>query len=998
MDNAMKKLGYFLRSRFSSGEAGQALILVLIFLLLGSLTLVPTLTHISTALKTGEIYEQNTNELYTADSGIEDALWRIKYDFMGPDYNPYDFETAWPYQTEDINGMVADYTISNVWFPTNVNLVDPYATGYINLTPEEIQQMMESEKLKVEGSNDFTDNVSPYTYKISIEFTPDLGDNLTIKSLGVWLPRDYTYTDNSCSLQAGGQFTLYNPDHITSAEAPGGWTVVWSYDAPYPCLSDFPGYATDGITMTFDFTFCFTSPPDQPDQRPAAIAWTTTQMKNELGIPQPPTWENVPVSWDIDTRYFKIVSTAGDTEIEAYSSKNELRQMGDAMSGDYVAIGNSLLADDNGDHKRETWHTPSSFDLNDPTDNVSIPANADVAYAFLYWAGWRNENAIINAFSDDCTDFSHWVRSSDVTRVRYPSGDISYSGDWDTTSNMYSYVDEVGANDGDTTYLVHGKKEGYVLFSFPAFNVSDGSSIQSLTVYLVAKDDTSGTNKMQPALRVGGTNYLDSPSVSTEVNGNYTTISYTYTYNPRRGVGSAWTSDDINGIGPYALQGFGAYSADANPKIRLTQVYAQVDYNESLWTISSNQFRGRGSSSTDPVLRTLTLKNSLDFSSYTAKTVAISWHESSSNTLEPDDAMYFAFSGDGGATWSPNYEAFHGNVVNDRTAFGQDMGYKNFCYSVPQDYVTGNFKIRFYFNFDSPSEYVNIDDIRICYLTPDTSITFKIDNLQVYLNGWEPADGPNPLTAGRTYTMLNTMWGDPYGYSYMCVRDVSALVKKYPVVPGEEHHTGNAKYTVDGVTADIRNPNNSLSDFAFAGWSLIIVYACPETAGHYIYIRDDNFAFHPGTGGDLDFDEDGTPGGTITGFKIPNPITDKYGHIIETVAAKLTCFVVEGDDFGNDTSSIVVTGQSGHSKTLTNPSCSINDVWNGRSWPGTFNEGVDIDTFVLYWSDNILSPKDNELQVDLYSLNDAWNLVYFIISIRSETITSGTTYYVIYGG
>jgi hypothetical protein len=42
-------------------------------------------------------------------------------------------------------------------------------------------------------------------------------------------------------------------------------------------------------------------------------------------------------------------------------------------------------------------------------------------------------------------------------------------------------------------------------------------------------------------------------------------------------------------------------------------------------------------------------------------------------------------------------------------------------------------------------------------------------------------------------------------------------------------------------------------------------------------------------------------------------------------------------------------------------------------------------------------PGDNLLQVDMYSESDAWNLVYFIISIRSETTTGGTSHYVIYG-
>ena len=53
---------------------------MLIFLLLGSLMLVPALDHVSTALKTGVKYEKKTDALYAADSGIEDGIWQIKYD------------------------------------------------------------------------------------------------------------------------------------------------------------------------------------------------------------------------------------------------------------------------------------------------------------------------------------------------------------------------------------------------------------------------------------------------------------------------------------------------------------------------------------------------------------------------------------------------------------------------------------------------------------------------------------------------------------------------------------------------------------------------------------------------------------------------------------------------------------------------------------------------------------------------------------------------------
>jgi hypothetical protein len=57
--------------------------------------------------------------------------------------------------------------------------------------------------------------------------------------------------------------------------------------------------------------------------------------------------------------------------------------------------------------------------------------------------------------------------------------------------------------------------------------------------------------------------------------------------------------------------------------------------------------------------------------------------------------------------------------------------------------------------------------------------------------------------------------------------------------------------------------------------------------------------------------------------------------------------------------------------------------------------GIDVDTFYVLWDDGILTPKDTSLHLDMNSGTDAWNLVYFIMSVRSETVTAGTGHYII---
>lgn len=63
------------------GQKGAAaLTLVLILLVLGGLILTPLLGLMSTGLMAGQVYERKTDELYAADAGVEDAMWRIKYE------------------------------------------------------------------------------------------------------------------------------------------------------------------------------------------------------------------------------------------------------------------------------------------------------------------------------------------------------------------------------------------------------------------------------------------------------------------------------------------------------------------------------------------------------------------------------------------------------------------------------------------------------------------------------------------------------------------------------------------------------------------------------------------------------------------------------------------------------------------------------------------------------------------------------------------------------
>jgi hypothetical protein len=364
------------------------------------------------------------------------------------------------------------------------------------------------------------------------------------------------------------------------------------------------------------------------------------------------------------------------------------------------------------------------------------------------------------------------------------------------------------------------------------------------------------------------------------------------------------------------------------------------------------------------------------------------------------DGLYFALYN--GTSWSSNIQAFRGDIGSS---------WVNYSYTTTDtQYLKANFKLRFYLvGMSDAGKYCNLDNIKIIVRPPDTSITFKINDVQYSLSDNGTPQQGGELTASESSIIVNTT-----GYSYACYRKVTALVQKYPEVYGEQHHTGNYKYTVGSVQADTGN------QISYAGWSIIIVYSSPQTAGHYLYLRD-IFSYTSGDE-DLDFDNDGVPGGDITGFVIPEPLKDRFGVIQDPVCAHLTCFIGEGDwcysgdfialnapeeyrdnpeDIPNqyklyDGIPLDATTTGGGDPHLPNNASQPDNVWNSQS-VGMSEDGVDIDTFEITWASQLLKPGDTKLHLDIYTYVDNWNTIYFIISVKSKTVTGGTGHYVIYG-
>ncbi|MDD5703845.1 MAG: hypothetical protein PHU23_17565, partial [Dehalococcoidales bacterium] len=396
MNKSLKKIV----CRAHSAQKGQILLMTLLFMLLGCFMIVPLLSFMGTGTKTSRVYEEKTDSLYAADSGIEDAKWLIKNDHLDllatfspyVSYSPYIFDHEWTYNLpEPVNGKTVEVTIRNEWMPT--------------FTPDgNVAAMGTQEKLLVIGKAQGT------TYTIKLAYTwDDTGerDDFEIINLGIWLPSGFEYREDSCSLGHYSSRDYYIYRTPVSTPHASGTALVWSFGSGYkfagstfPDIDPLPGAEDENQpTITAEITFEFT--PDTVGATPDAVAWVTTNLAD------------VPYAWDSDKKVYKLVSEAGDTEIHAYVAKSEVRELQSAFNGDYYATGQSLLIDDNSQPKyRDLLLEESSGTV------TAIPDNARVELAYLYWSGWVKDMAN-GIFWDYCgtrtldpqDDNCHWTQT-----------------------------------------------------------------------------------------------------------------------------------------------------------------------------------------------------------------------------------------------------------------------------------------------------------------------------------------------------------------------------------------------------------------------------------------------------------------------------------------------------------------------------------------------------------------------------------------------------------
>jgi hypothetical protein len=373
-------------------ERGQALALVLVLLLVGGLVTAPLLDFMSTGLKVGkEVYEDKMYETYAADAGVEDGLWQIRHDRL-PDfagYDEYDYYGQWHYSlNESVNGYGVNVTIMNVWMPKDIPAPDT--------APDAVtaRKIIEEGKLIIAGSPSVTEES---TYEVKLSYAWDCGDDLLldVNTIGIWLPPGFEYVMGSSDFEKASGESYYSVPVIDPYK--GGYAVVWDFASVR--LSSFPGDDL-GPPMIKSFTFEYTTGPvgQSPDN---AVSWIDTSGE---GL-------EFPYTWDADVKIYQILSVAGDCEVEAYASQIEVRKLGAAISGDYHAIGNTLMTSSG--YPYYPYYRNRLYKESSATVAAGdIPSNAFIEAAWLYWSGWIEGDEQGVWPPETCDDMSDWIPGS----------------------------------------------------------------------------------------------------------------------------------------------------------------------------------------------------------------------------------------------------------------------------------------------------------------------------------------------------------------------------------------------------------------------------------------------------------------------------------------------------------------------------------------------------------------------------------------------------------
>lgn len=244
--------------RLKSEEAGYVLILALIFLLFGSLTLVPLLNLTFSQLKASQMYKSRTYDTYACDSAIEDAAQKLIK--MNTPLDTLEIGGSYTYTTDTINDRTPTVTITKLSLLTSLlgdeeYKIDQPHLGWLDMSLPVEETVRNHEENWVE-------------YSCNISFNYDGTGDRFINSIGA-------YFSPAPSVNITGPYDevpvpIITFDYLESVEekiTAGGFAYIYRW-----IKNEGPVLGGSNPTGSLNFKFRV----DDADWEPATIfAWAT---------------------------------------------------------------------------------------------------------------------------------------------------------------------------------------------------------------------------------------------------------------------------------------------------------------------------------------------------------------------------------------------------------------------------------------------------------------------------------------------------------------------------------------------------------------------------------------------------------------------------------------------------------------------------------------------------------------------------------------------------
>jgi hypothetical protein len=242
------------------GEKGQALPIVLALLVIGGLTIIPSLGYTTSNLKSSRMLGEGVRGTYAADAGVEEVLWSL------------------------INSMSLPTQLSDNINQMDVAIQSDNMGDYTLYLGELIEPGGHSDYLDISGDMVWDGGANAYNYTITIAWYADPGTPpIKLEEVGARIPPGYSYQSGS-SANFTENLSTDEPDETLDTQ--GAYLLNWVLTPPLPSISE-------NITMKTQ-TFYITGAGSQENH----YAWVVASRADVGAI------------GEISGAYYRITATA----------------------------------------------------------------------------------------------------------------------------------------------------------------------------------------------------------------------------------------------------------------------------------------------------------------------------------------------------------------------------------------------------------------------------------------------------------------------------------------------------------------------------------------------------------------------------------------------------------------------------------------------------------------------------------------------------------------